>query len=234
MSQFTPIALSRARYYTKGSPVQFVQVELLRIDDTGNIVVTLTFKNINSRPLTAFTAHFVCKDRNGGVIMEDNFTYENLDVAPDEMFGSDDGVFVTDEPLGGIEVSLVSVEYGSQRHSLAQCQAVTLQKLQKLPVDISKRVNMALQKNCAVYIPFNAPDGWVCTCGGFNYNVGRGAQVCTECGTEKKVLFASVRAAVEQSRQPRTQAGGVLPVVDNAQFENKARNTSQMPPQNRT
>ena len=45
MSQaFTPIARSRASYYCKGSPVHFSMVELFRMEETGETVVTLTFK----------------------------------------------------------------------------------------------------------------------------------------------------------------------------------------------
>ena len=49
--KFTPLAQSRASYYCKGSPVHFVMVELFRMEGTGATVVTLTFKNLFSRPL---------------------------------------------------------------------------------------------------------------------------------------------------------------------------------------
>ena len=55
MSQaFTPIARSRASYYCKGSPVHFSMVELFRMEETGETVVTLTFKNLYSRPLQSW------------------------------------------------------------------------------------------------------------------------------------------------------------------------------------
>ena len=43
---FTLMAQSRANYYTAGSPVQFVRVELLKGDMTGEVAVCLTFKNV--------------------------------------------------------------------------------------------------------------------------------------------------------------------------------------------
>ncbi len=42
---FNPVARTRANYYTPGSPVQFVCVELLRGDVSGENAVCLTFKN---------------------------------------------------------------------------------------------------------------------------------------------------------------------------------------------
>ena len=43
---FSLMAQSRANYYTAGSPVQFVRVELLKGDTTGEVAVCLTFKNV--------------------------------------------------------------------------------------------------------------------------------------------------------------------------------------------
>ena len=44
---FNPVAQTRANYYTPGSPVQFVCVELLKGDVSGEHAVCLTFKNIS-------------------------------------------------------------------------------------------------------------------------------------------------------------------------------------------
>ena len=46
---FNPVAQTRANYYTPGSPVQFVCVELLKGDVSGEHAVCLTFKNISLR-----------------------------------------------------------------------------------------------------------------------------------------------------------------------------------------
>ena len=46
---FEPVARTRANYYTPGSPVQFVCVELLKGEVSGEHAVCLTFKNIHLR-----------------------------------------------------------------------------------------------------------------------------------------------------------------------------------------
>ena len=133
MSQaFTPIARSRASYYCKGSPVHFSMVELFRMEETGETVVTLTFKNLNSRPLQRLVAHFRCKDKQGRMIGEDDFVYEDVNAAEGETFGFDDGVFVSDVPLGSVEASLVSVTYDGATHSLRGCPPVALPRPQAL------------------------------------------------------------------------------------------------------
>ena len=58
---FDPIAQTRANYYTPGSPVQFVRVELLKGSISGDRAVCLTFKNISRVNLTALDVRFKCK-----------------------------------------------------------------------------------------------------------------------------------------------------------------------------
>ena len=82
---FSLMAQSRANYYTAGSPVQFVRVELLKGDVTGEVAVCLTFKNVGTEPLTGLVVHFKCKDAAGQVLCEDDFYYESLDVQPGDM-----------------------------------------------------------------------------------------------------------------------------------------------------
>ena len=91
---FSLMAQSRANYYTAGSPVQFVRVELLKGDTTGEVAVCLTFKNVGTEPLTGLVVHFKCKDAAGQVLCEDDFYYEQLNAQPGAVFGSDDAVYV--------------------------------------------------------------------------------------------------------------------------------------------
>jgi len=98
------MAQSRANYYTAGSPVQFVRVELLKGDVTGEVAVCLTFKNVGTEPLTGFIIHFKCKDASGQILCEDDFYYEQLNVQPGELFGADDAVFVSDTPVSSVEI----------------------------------------------------------------------------------------------------------------------------------
>ena len=70
---FSLMAQSRANYYTAGSPVQFVRVELLKGDTTGEVAVCLTFKNISKVTLTALEIHFKCKGVDGVILCEYRF-----------------------------------------------------------------------------------------------------------------------------------------------------------------
>ncbi|MFQ8832896.1 MAG: hypothetical protein ACLR7U_08490 [Ruthenibacterium lactatiformans] len=200
MSQkFTPLAQSRASYYCKGSPVHFVMVELFRMEGTGATVVTLTFKNLFSRPLVSFTAYFRCKNKYGEVVVEDSFTYDNVYAWDGECFGFDDAVFVSDEPLGSVEVRLGSVTYDDGApHDLRRCPAVALPALRPLPQRERAAVCRALA-GCGL-LPEEAADGWRCTCGAF-ITTRAAASVCSECGVEKVLMQAAVRDAQSAQRQ---------------------------------
>ena len=101
---FSLMAQSRANYYSAGSPVLIVRVELLKGDTTGEVAVCLTFKNVGTEPLTGLVVHFKCKDAAGQVLCEDDFYYEQLNAQPGAVFGSDDAVYVSDTPVSSVEV----------------------------------------------------------------------------------------------------------------------------------
>ena len=77
---FDPVARTRADYYTPGSPVQFVCVELLKGEASGDHAVCLTFKNISRVTLTALEIHFKCKGVDGVILCEDQFEYRDIEV----------------------------------------------------------------------------------------------------------------------------------------------------------
>ena len=214
--QFTQLADSRARYYCKGSPVHFVRVELFRVEDTGDTAVTLTFKNLYTRPLLSFTAFFRCKNSAGEIVVEDAFTYENVYAGEGDCFGFDDAVFVSKEPLSSIDVRLGSVTYDDGvAHDLRRCAAVPLPTPQPLPDGVRAAVERTLHLRGALYYPEDVEDGWRCACGAFNYNAGRGITCCSECGAEKAMLKAALRESMGSGSQNRYSADmRILPVRD--------------------
>ena len=111
---FNPVARTRANYYTPGSPVQFVCVELLKGELSGENAVCLTFKNISKVTLTALEIHFKCKGVDGIILCEDAFEYREIEVKPGESFGMDDAVFVTQKAITSVDVVLKNVYSGKK------------------------------------------------------------------------------------------------------------------------
>ena len=56
---FSLMAQSRANYYTAGSPVQFVRVELLKGHVTGEDHYRHYYKNLGTEPLTGLLVHII-------------------------------------------------------------------------------------------------------------------------------------------------------------------------------
>ena len=135
---FNPVAQTRANYYTPGSPVQFVCVELLKGDVSGEHAVCLTFKNISRVTLTALEIHFKCKGVDGVILCEDKFEYRDLQVKPGELFGQDDAVFITAKAITSVDVTLCNVYNGKRVVHLDGIKRVRLPAPRRLVPELQK------------------------------------------------------------------------------------------------
>ncbi len=197
---FSLMAQSRANYYTAGSPVQFVRVELLKGDVTGEVAVCLTFKNVGTEPLTGLVVHFKCKDAAGQVLCEDDFYYEQLNAQPGEVFGSDDAVYVSDTPVSSVE--------GQQDRAFLNGRGVDLRtykrvRLQAAPCAAwlyrphpSDPHQQYAQLTC---VPQDNDTGWFCACGAFHPNE-EAISVCCECGGDRAHIKATLTRILEDAR----------------------------------
>lgn len=193
---YTVLSQNRANFYLKGSPVQLVQIELLREEATSDTLVTLTYKNIFQRTLTYCKIDFVCKNTLGQVVAEDNFVYEGLSVGANQLFGSNDAIFVSSEHIAWVEANLVSIAFeNGKTHDVSSYEKIKLPSLQPLSEVMAGVVGSTLNNGNVAFRPVQLSEGWQCTCGAFNYNADGRAIVCDECGVDKALLFSSFRSA---------------------------------------
>ena len=178
---FNPVARTRANYYTPGSPVQFVCVELLKGELSGENAVCLTFKNISKVTLTALEIHFKCKGVDGIILCEDAFEYREIEVKPGESFGMDDAVFVTQKAITSVDVVLKNVYSGKK----------------VVHLDAIKRVRL----------PQVFENGWYCACGSFHPKE-EDTVYCTECGCDRILLQNALNTLLQpgQKAAPAEQA----------------------------
>ena len=197
---FSLMAQSRANYYTAGSPVQFVRVELLKGDVTGEVAVCLTFKNVGTEPLTGLVVHFKCKDAAGQILCEDDFYYESLDVQPGEVFGSDDAVYVSDTPVSSVEVEQDRAFLNGRGVDLRGYKRVRLQMPRVLPGSIAKVLQQRTGNSQLTCVPQDTEYGWVCACGAFHPNE-ENCTSCSECGGDRASIKATLTAILEEARR---------------------------------
>ena len=165
---FNPVAQTRANYYTPGSPVQFVCVELLKGDVSGEHAVCLTFKNISRVTLTALEIHFKCKGVDGVILCEDKFEYRDLQVKPGELFGQDDAVFITAKAITSVDVSLCNVYNGKRVVHLDGIKRVRLPAPRRLAPELQKALEARMNRTGLKYQPQVFENGWDCACGAFH------------------------------------------------------------------
>lgn len=212
---FSLMAQSRANYYTAGSPVQFVRVELLKGDVTGEVAVCLTFKNVGTEPLTGLVVHFKCKDAAGQILCEDDFYYEDLNAQPGDLFGSDDAVFVSDTPVSSVETEQDRAFLNGRGVNLRDYKRVRLPQPRVLPGSIAKILQNRTGNPQLTCVPQDTEYGWFCACGAFHPNE-EAAQVCSECGGDRAYIKASLTSILEEARRAAEQQQQELNAVANA------------------
>lgn len=184
---FNPVAQTRANYYTPGSPVQFVCVELLKGDVSGEHAVCLTFKNISRVTLTALEIHFKCKGVDGVILCEDKFEYRDLQVKPGELFGQDDAVFITAKAITSVDVSLCNVYNGKRVVHLDGIKRVRLPAPRRLAPELQKALEARMNRTELKYQPQVFENGWYCACGAF-HPTEEDTVYCSECGCDRILL----------------------------------------------
>ena len=197
---FNPVARTRANYYTPGSPVQFVCVELLKGDVSGEHAVCLTFKNISRVTLTALEIHFKCKGVDGVILCEDQFEYRDIEVKPGELFGMDDAVFITPKAITSVDVSLRNVYNGKRVVHLDSIKRVRLPAPRRLSPELQKALEARMNRTGLKYQPQVFENGWYCACGAFHPKE-EDTVYCSECGSDR-ILLQNALNTLLQPEQP--------------------------------
>jgi len=201
---FSLMAQSRANYYTAGSPVQFVRVELLKGDITGEVAVCLTFKNVGTEPLTGLVIHFKCKDAAGQILCEDDFYYEGLNAQTGDLFGSDDAVYVSDVPVSSVEIEQDRAFLNGRGVDLRVYKRVRLKNPRVLPNSIAHTLQNRTGNKLLTCVPQDTEQGWFCSCGAFHPNE-ENTTVCSECGGDRAYIKATLTSILEEARQAAEQ-----------------------------
>ena len=213
---FNPVARTRANYYTPGSPVQFVCVELLKGDVSGEHAVCLTFKNISRVTLTALEIHFKCKGVDGVILCEDKFEYRDLQVKPGELFGQDDAVFITAKAITSVDVSLCNVYNGKRVVHLDGIKRVRLPAPRRLAPELQKTLEARMNRTGLKYQPQVFENGWYCACGAFHPKE-EDTVYCSECGCDRILLQNALNTLLQPEQPAQTEPELETPLAPQAE-----------------
>ena len=219
---FDLVARTRANYYTPGSPVQFVCVELLKGDVSGEHAVCLTFKNISRVTLTALEIHFKCKGVDGVILCEDQFEYRDLEVKPGELFGQDDAVFVTAKAITSVDVSLCNVYNGKRVVHLDAIKRVRLPAPRRLPPELQKALEARMNRSELKYQPQVFENGWYCACGAFHPKE-EDTVYCSECGCDRILLQNALNTLLQPEAPAKAEPAPAKPLHAAAAGEEPTR-----------
>ena len=192
---FNLVAHRRVNYYTPGSPVQVVRVELLQGSVSKDNAVCLSFKNIRDEALTGLKIRFSCKNASGDLLHEGDFTYTDLNEKKGQVFGMDDAVFVTPDEVTGVEVELLSARYGRKEEDLTGYTRTLLPGAKRLPDEVAQRLQQQTDRKGMKYMPEVLENGWYCACGAFHPNEEQEVY-CGECGADRILLQNAINSIV--------------------------------------
>ena len=231
---FDPVARTRANYYTPGSPVQFVCVELLKGEASGDHAVCLTFKNISRVTLTALEIHFKCKGVDGVILCEDQFEYRDIEVKPGESFGMDDAVFVTQKAITSVDVSLRNVYSGKKVVHLDAIKRVRLPAPRRLSPELQKALEARMNRQGLKYMPQVFENGWYCACGSFHPKE-EDTVYCTECGCDRILLQNALNTLLQpEKKEPVPAAEPVRSVQTEPDERTRVMGAAPVPPEEPT
>ena len=213
---FNPVVRTRANYYTPGSPVQFVCVELLKGELSGENAVCLTFKNISKVTLTALEIHFKCKGVDGIILCEDAFEYREIEVKPGESFGMDDAVFVTQKAITSVDVSLKNVYSGKKVVHLDAIKRVRLPAPRRLSPELQKALEARMNRQGMKYMPQVFENGWYCACGSFHPKE-EDTVYCSECGCDRILLQNALNTLLQPEQPAQTEPELETPLAPQAE-----------------
>lgn len=203
---FDLITQARANYYTQGSPVQFVRVELLRGEVTGEVAICLTFKNVSAEQISGLVVKFKCKNRQGEVICEDQYYYQGLKAGQGELFGADDAVYVSEEPVSSVDVELDRMFVKSGKEVLLNgYKRVRLPAPRALPAKLAAQLCESTGREDMQYIPQVIEQGWYCACGAFHPKE-ENTVYCSECGSDRILLQNALSGMLQKAREEQAAA----------------------------
>lgn len=220
---FELLAQSRANYYTKGSPIQFVRVELLKGDVTGEVAVCLTFKNVAPQPVSGLVVRFKCKSPAGTLLCEDEYYYEGIAAAQGDLFGADDAVYVSDSAVGSVEVDLEQAFLtDGSAVQLGGYKRVRLPAPKALPAPLAASLCQRVGKEGLSVVPQVVEDGWYCACGAFHPKE-EDSVYCSECGCDRILLQNSLSTLLQQGQNPPAEPDEPTRVVSGMRPEEPTR-----------
>ncbi len=205
--KFELMSSSKANYYTQGSPVQFVRIDLLQEASSGDVAVCFSFKNVGSEALQNLTIQFKCKNGQGDLVCDSTFCYEGVQASPGEEFGSNEAVYLSDEPLASIDVRLQSAEnMEGEEISLQEYHRVRLPAQKPLEDQVRQALQASTRYEKLIYEPAVLPEGWYCACGAFH--PGNDSVYCDECGADR-ILVQNTISNLRRGSQGQPAAPSV-------------------------
>lgn len=179
--------------YTEGSPLILEAYALHEDTATGRRIAQLKWRNICQQPVRAVMAELVCYDSFKHRLESKVFTYDQLNVSPNGLFGDNQAILLPDNGTMHCEVLLKAVTYENAEvwenpsavpfEPLPEAVPLAMEDETLLPQYV-RDVKTAYGFNTAKYEPAQNKGLWQCTCGSWQPE----GNTCLVCGATPEAL----------------------------------------------
>ncbi len=171
--------------YQTDAPVLISAGALQKDNPTGNLLVQLKLKNINSKDIKAVTVGIIPYDTVGRELGEVKmYQFLDLKVKRDVTFGEQTPIWMEDSSVRSYGVYVAEVAFSDNTVWTGEknqwANRIVLQPLSEVLKDneLQKQYVITLELPSAKYVPTEVEDLWICACGAINR---KGESVCHTC-----------------------------------------------------
>lgn len=179
--------------YIEGSPLILEAYALHEDTATGRRIAQLKWRNICQQPVRAVMAELVCYDSFKHRLESKVFTYDQLNVSPNGLFGDNQAILLPDNGTMHCEVLLKAVTYENAEvwenpsavpfEPLPEAVPLAMED-ETLLAQYARDVKLAYGFNTAKYEPAQNKGLWQCTCGSWQPE----GNTCLVCGATPEAL----------------------------------------------
>ncbi len=195
--------------YSEGSPVTVAAGNLLKDNNTGNVLAQLKLQNISPKSIKAATVRITPFDTAGNPLGEAiDHQYLDLNAERDESFGQKEPVTLPDASTRALSVCVTEVIFADNTVLKQEpCEWEPLKAQTKLAetiedAELLKQYRIKYGDDCE-YVASDDKDLWLCACGAINR---RDEETCHKCGKSEQVLNNVDMSALEAERDARLDA----------------------------
>ncbi len=210
--------------YTPGAPLVIAAGALLKDNQTGQVLAQLKLRSISPKTITAVKLFVIGYDVSGEELCREEHQYLDLDIARDGLFGAKEAIPLPQHSVRSFTAQVLAVYFSDGSRYLGN-----VEPWESLPVqqDLNAKLfDTELIRQYRIettdlsrYVPTEALDLWLCTCGEINHR----GETCYRCGQSLEHATELLNVdLLRENKSLRLNAEAAQAAVDEQRRQNRS------------